>query len=169
MSVNQMSKRVIDIMETLTKNKAIAQLLLNDDVDNPYPYRTDVTEAQMRGLLMTKIFPYPFDVEVTTTDEAFIRVYYNDGEFNENETITESNIIIDIVVAKSLWLIRADDVLAGKVVGRVRPYELFDRVVDMVGKRSARPLVKFEGFQHLYINTKYEAFRLYATDFSVEA
>lgn len=163
MKLESMSKNVINIMYDLASLDGLAMLLLHNDKT---PYKTAVTEAEKNGLLMTKIVPFPFDTEAETADGSFIRVYYNDGEFNTNETIAECNLHIDIIVAKSLWLINDNQ---GK--GEIRPYSIMGRIVDRVGHRSvgSKTKVKFEGYQHLYVNTKFEAIRLYANYMSVES
>lgn len=162
-----MSKNIINIMFTLAKNEMLGRLLTHD-VSNPYDL--SLAKPTVEGLIKpdastAKIFPYPFDAEATDLDGSFIRVYYNDGEFNDNEVIVESNIHIDIIVSKTLWLINDN--------GReslIRPYDIAGRVIDLVGRRSIGTNVKlrFEGYQHLYVNTKYDCIRLYADYMSVE-
>lgn len=157
-----MSKNVISVMNALSSMDGIAMLLKNT---NKTPYKTAVTEADKKALLMTKIFPYPFDTEATVTDDVFIRIYYNDGEFNSNETIAESQLHIDIIVAKSLWLI--NDNLGN---GEIRPYSLMGRIVDRVGRNNVGGTkLNFTGYQHLYVNTQFECIRLYAEYMSVES
>jgi len=164
--INNLSKNVIDIMMVLKENQGLAELLANN-TDNPFDSKLppiDKNKLINPKSDMCKIFPFPFDPEATIEDASFLRVYYNQGEFNENETIQEISLHIDIIVAKSLWLIND---------GRrslIRPYEIMDRVIDMVGKRSISPIrVKFDGWQHLAVNTKFDAIRLYSDYFSVEA
>jgi len=165
--LNNLSKNVVDVMVTLSQNEGLVRLLLND-IENPLS--KDISATQKRNVInpsseYCRIFPYPFDPEATIEDTSFIRVYYNQGEFNENETIQEMNLHIDIVVAKSLWLINDGN------NSLIRPYEIMDRVVDLVGKRSINSLIKlkFDGWQHLAVNTKFDAIRLYSDYFSVEA
>ena len=51
----------------------------------------------------------------------------------------------------------------------IRPYEIMDRVVDLVGKRGIGDVrLEIAGFQHLYINTKFDSIRLYCNYTSVE-
>jgi hypothetical protein len=167
MKLETMSKNVVNVMFTLAKNEMLGRLLVHD-VSNPYDL--SLPKPEMMSLIkpdssISKIFPYPFDPEATTLDGSFIRVYYNDGEFNDNEVIAESQLHIDIICSKNLWLIdNGTDSL-------IRPYDIAGRVIDLVGRRSIGSTVKlkFKGYQHLYINTKYDAIRLYAEYMSVEA
>jgi len=174
MKMETMSNNVVGIMKQLVKNNAIVELLINNNNSLPLlmdanGLREKITDKIRDNTInpnsaSAKIFPYPFNVEATTTDGAFIRVYYNDGEFNDNEVIAESQLHIDIVVARSMWLIND-----GKK-SLVRPYEIMGRVIDQVGKRSVgSPIkIKFNGYQHLYVNDKFDAIRLYANYMSVE-
>lgn len=165
--INNLSKNIVDIMNILSQNQGLAELLVNNqsnpfDPSHPAINRQELINPKSK---LCRIHPYPFDPDAQIEDSSFIRVYYNQGEFNENETIQEMQLHIDIVVAKSLWLIND---------GRqslIRPYEIMDRVIDMVGKRSINNLIKlkFDGWQHLAVNTKFDAIRLYSDYFSVEA
>lgn len=164
--MESMSKNIVDIMFQLIKNEGLVRLLVNNESS---PLAKDVTIDKKKLInpssVESKILPYPFDVEATISDGAFIRVYYNDGNFNDNEVIAESQIHIDIICARSLWLINDND------KSLIRPYEIMGRVIDMIGKRSLNSTIKlkFEGYQHLYINTQFDAIRLYCNYMSVEA
>ncbi|MDE1406972.1 hypothetical protein [Bacillus licheniformis] len=166
MKLETMSKNVVNIMVTLARNEMLGRLLMHD-IDNPYDL--SLPKPEMADLIKpdsskAKIFPYPFDPEATKNDGSFIRVYYNQGEFNANETIAECDLHIDIIVSKQLWLINNGE------ESIVRPYDIAGRVVDLVGRNSINSLVKlkFEGYQHLYINTHFDAIRLFANYMSVE-
>jgi hypothetical protein len=164
--INTLSKNIVDVMVALSKNEGLARLLVNN-ADNPFDSSLPIIDKSK--LINPKsescrIYPYPFDPNATIEDSSFIRVYYNQGDFNENQVIQEMNLHVDIIVAKSLWL--CND-------GRnslIRPYEIMDRVIDMIGHRSGNPTikVKFDGWQHLAVNTKFDAIRLYSDYFSVE-
>lgn len=167
MKLETMSKNIVNIMFALAKNPMLGKLLVHD-VKNPYnptlatPKVADLIKPDSS---VAKIFPYPFDPDATTLDGSFIRVYYNDGDFNSNETIAESQLHIDIIVSKTLWLIdNGNDSL-------IRPYDIAGRVVDLVGRNSLNSTIKlnFKGYQHLYINTKFDCIRLYAEYMSVES
>lgn len=167
MKLETMSKNIVNIMFSLARNPMLGKLLTHD-VKNPYD--NNLAFPQVSDLIKpdastAKIFPYPFDPDATTMDGSFIRVYYNDGDFNSNETIAESQLHIDIIVSKTLWLIDNGN------ESLIRPYDIAGRVVDLVGRRSINSTVKlnFTGYQHLYINTKFDCIRLYAQYMSVEA
>lgn len=167
MKLETMSKNIVNVMFTLARNPMLGKILAYD-VKNPYDESLAVPTIDQLikpDASTARIFPYPFDPDAVTLDGAFVRVYYNDGEFNANEIIAESTIHIDIICSKTLWLI--DN---GKE-SLIRPYDIAGRIVDLVGRRSINSTVqlKFTGYQHLYINTKYDCIRLYAEYMSVES
>jgi len=168
MKLQSMSTTIVAVLKQLAKNQGLARLLVNDISD---PYSLPVNEEVMDALIdpssqFARIFPYSFDAEATTKDGSFIRVYYNDGRFNSNETIAQSDLHIDIVVARSLWLVSDKS----KDRSYVRPYEIAGLVVDNLGRNSIGSSVKlkFDGYQHIYVNTKFDAIRLYANYMSIE-
>ena len=162
MRTESMSKNIISILNELSNNDGLNCLLLNN-TKNPFknPVVTNLSKLIQDG----KMLPYPFDVEATTSDGALIRVYYNDGELDSAEVISESQIHIDIICARNLWLI--NDVNGQPLI---RPYEMLSRIIDSVGKRSVKSAIKLDikGYQHLYINSKFDAIRLYCEYMSVE-
>lgn len=166
MKLESMSKNIVNIMFELTKNDGLAQLLVNN-VDNPFDPNlppVDKSKLIIPNDDSSKIYPYPFDPEATVEDGSFIRIYYNEGRFGSNEVIVQSVIHIDIIVAKSLWLINDGE------RSLIRPYEIMGRIIDMLGSRSLNSTIKlkFEDWQHLSVNRKFDAIRLYSSYMSVE-
>jgi hypothetical protein len=161
-----MSKNIVNIMLQLSYSDGLVKLLVNN-VDNPFSSSLPViNNSQLINpdSIDARIFPYPFDPEAQIEDSSFIRVYYNNGEF-DGEIIAESQLHIDIIVAKSLWLINNE----GRSL--IRPYEIMGLVTDLLGTRSNNDTLKlkFTGWQHLAVNTKFDAIRLYSEYMSVEA
>lgn len=187
MKLETMSKNIVDVMLTLSKNEMLGRLLIHDvstpyDLSRPMPVQSDLINPKDDN---SKIQPFPFDEDgVTDESGSFIRIYYNNGDFNDNETIAESTILIDIICSKDLWLINNDPkfrynpdykpenpIPPTDIKSIIRPYDIAGRVVDLVGKRSIGKTVKlkFNGYQHLYINKKFHCVRLYAEYMSVES
>jgi hypothetical protein len=163
MRLESLSKNIVEVMKALAKNEGLARLLLHN-VSNP-DYQTAPEQKNNIANPSSdhcKIFPYPFDPEAQIEDECFIRVYYNDGELSENEVIAETQLNIDIICAKSLWLVDG---------GKIRPYEIMALVMNQIGQRSVGSTIKlkFDGFQHLAVNTKFDCIRLYSQYWTVEA
>uniref|UniRef100_A0AB39C6Z9 Uncharacterized protein n=1 Tax=Bacillus phage KoopaTroopa TaxID=3234046 RepID=A0AB39C6Z9_9CAUD len=164
MRFDSLSKNVVNVMKALSNNQGLLQLLVND-VENPFDPNLPVINGSNvinPKHALCRIKPYPFDVEATDTNGSFIRVYYNYGDLDESETISETTLHIDIVVAKELWLIKGN---------MIRPYEIMARVIDMVGKRGVGTGIKLNinGFQHLAVNTKFDAIRITSEYMTVEA
>lgn len=162
-----MSKSIVSTMNELAKNEGLARLLVNNvsnPFDNSHP-TIDKSKLIIPNSGESKIYPYPFDPQATVNDGSFIRVYYNNGELDTNEAIAESQIHIDIIVAKNLWLINDGE------NSLIRPYEILGRVIDMVGKNGLNENLRLDikGWQHLSVNTKFDAIRLYCEYFTVEA
>ncbi|MFQ3543652.1 hypothetical protein Q7A53_06170 [Halobacillus rhizosphaerae] len=165
MKLENLSKSIVDIMIQLAKNEGLARLLVNNE-KNPFLQPVeDKSNLIAREHPDSKIHPFPFDPDAITSDSSFVRVYHNDGEFDGSEVILETQLLIDIVVAKSLWLI--DD---GER-SLIRPYEIMGRIIDQIGSRSLNTTIKLDikGFRHLAVNTKFDAIRLYCEYLSIEA
>lgn len=170
-----MSKNVVNIMIQLAKNDALVKLLVNND-NTPFDEEVSLKMSELINPNSpdAKILPFPFDVDTAIEDSASIRVYYNDGEFDSSEVIAESQLHIDIICARSIWLMNdgktTDTYPNGDGNSKIRPYEIMGRVVDLLGRRSINSTIRlnFESYQHLYINAKYDAIRLYCNYMSVE-
>lgn len=165
MKLETMSKNIVEIMKALSKNEGLARLLSNN-ISNPFSIAVgDKSKLIDMSSENAKIFPYPFDPDATLEDGSFVRVYYNDGEFNSNETIAESDLHIDVIVAKSLWLIDDGD------RALIRPYEIIGRIIDTVGARAINSNIRlgFTSYQHLAVNGKFDAIRLYCEYMSIES
>lgn len=175
LTIDRMSSNVIAVMNALARNETIFKLIyfeddrpMNHDIKNP------VTEEDKRARDIfingsirnvnskeNKISPLPFNPEAQTEDSVFIRVYYNQGNLTHGELVHNTQMHVDIICSKELWLIE-DDV---RELGLIRPYAIFSRVVEEVGNRNANNEIKignFVGFQHLSVNAKFECIRLYS-------
>lgn len=166
MNFDTMSKNLTDVLSKLSKNDALCKLLINESTE---PLKDGLLPSINSEIIRptsknARIFPYPFAEDSTSEDGIFLRVYYNNGELDESEVIGEAQIHIDIVCAKSLWLIRTER------GSSVRPYEIMSRVMDSVGKKSVGSGIKlsFRRYQHMYVNQQFDAIRLYAKYMTVE-
>lgn len=163
-----LSSTVVNIMTELGRDEVLSRLLLSNESD-PYSY---VLPSNYSNRIISpkdeicKISPTPFDPTAQEKSESFIRVYYNQGSFDSVEVILEPQLFIDVVVAKDLWLISNKNTKQSLI----RPYEIMGRIVSRVGRQSlnGKTKMKFSGFAHLSVNTKFDALRLYCDSFSVE-
>lgn len=174
LTIDRMSSNVILVMEALARNESIFKLLyfkdsspFKHDIQNPI-LQEDVKarnvfvngDIKKINSVNNKITPLPFNPEAQENDEVFIRIYYNQGSIGSNEIIHSAQMHIDIICAKSLWLV--DDEV--RRIPLVRPYALMSRVMELVGNKNDNNEVKvgnFVGFQHLSVNNKFECIRMY--------
>lgn len=167
MRTESMSKNIVNIISELAKNDGLIRLLAND-IEKPLskPSQIGLSSLVNPKNSESRILPFPFDVDATTEEGSFLRIYYNDGEFDESGVIAESKIHIDIICSRNLWLINDDN----SNYSLIRPYEILSRIVSTIGRRSANPIIRLDiqGYQHLYINKKFDAIRLYCEYMSVE-
>lgn len=107
------------------------------------------------SLILKKIHPYPFDPIATTEDCTELRIYYPEGVFDSSGAVVETCVYIDIVVAKTLWLIND-----GKAA--IRPYMIMKYLFEHFHKKSIGTLgrVEFTNFAHLHINETFDAIRI---------
>lgn len=171
MKIHTMSSNVIDIMKALSYNEELINWIMIDKNVTTFNKSNRPTGFTNNQQIITqkdehcRILPIPFNPEAEEVDKSMIRVYYNQGDF-DSEIISESTLHIDIIVAKNLWLIYDE----GENRELIRPYAIMDTIMDTVGRRAGHPLVQvnFTGWQHLAVNTKFDAIRLYAEYFKPE-
>lgn len=166
MNFDTMSKNLTEVLAKLAKNDALCKLLINESAE---PLKGILPPSISNTIIrptseFARIFPYPFSEDSVSEDGVFLRVYYNNGELNASEVIGEAQLHIDIVCAKSLWLIRTER------GSSVRPYEIMSRVMDSVGKKSVGSGIKlsFRRYQHMYVNQQFDAIRLYSQYMTIE-
>lgn len=166
-------------MDALRYNDRLVNLSLIDDndiefsIDNrPKDFESNMNNMDRKNLQIInqnsdfcRIMPTPFNPNAVEEDRTMIRVYYNDGDF-DGEIISETSLFIDVIVAKSRWLIY--DQAQKEML--VRPYEIMTEIMDTIGRKSGNPIitVNFTGWQHLAVNTKFDAIRLYSRYFKPE-
>lgn len=168
--ITTMSSNIIKIMDALSKNENLVNLLIIDKNEANFYDKIDRPKGfEKNSQIITqcdeycRILPTPFNPEAEEEDISMIRVYYNQGLF-DGEIIDESTLHVDIIVAKKLWLIY--DTETKKQL--IRPYAIMDNIIDTVGRRSGNEVtVNFTGWQHLAVNTKFDAIRLYSDAFDV--
>jgi hypothetical protein len=152
-NIELMSDNLTIILGELIKNQNIVKYL-SYNVKNPLS-QPDVT-LPAKNLIESKIHPYPFDPITTSEEVVEIRVYYPDGAIDDSKAVIETGVYIDIVCAKSLWLIND-----GK--SAVRPYMIMKELFQLFADRSVGTVgrLDFQGFEHLHVNEKFDAIRLH--------
>lgn len=162
-SLNNMSNNVVDVMIALAENKGIRALLYIDD-SNPLHNLHDERIPSAKEILSPesdkrRISPVSFNTEAQINDRTEIRVYYNIGRFSSEGKHVDYNMHIDIICAKSLWLINHPV----KSRSLIRPYEIMSRIFDSVGKKNLNDLNigRPVQFQMLSVNERFDSIRIY--------
>ena len=170
MKMNYLSKNVVGIIQKLGNDPFLSNMIMNDSTT---PFDPSIYEDNCK--CFKRIAPYPFNPDAEENDASFIRVYYNQAEFDKSEVISDARLHIDIIVAKNLWLIndgqKTNHYPDGNGDSLIRPYRILERVVEVLTSSHlpSSERVSFEGWQHLAVNTKFDAIRLYAEHFSVNS
>lgn len=147
-----LSRNLTLMLQQLLQNKEVVKYLAYN-VKNPLS-QPDVP-LPATSLMFKNLHPYPFDSFATTEDCSQIRVYLPSGTFGTKEIVADTTIFIDIIVAKSLWLVNDGQAL-------IRPYELMKLIVSMFSETSVGTLgqIKFNKFVHLAINERFNGIRI---------
>lgn len=152
--MEQMSSQLILALEKMLGSQTLCKYLWYDD-KNPLA-QPDIADTST--LLMTKIYPLPFDVTQTikTTDSCQVRVYF--PSINFKDRVVEGAIMsFDVIVAKNLWLVNTGEY-------KVRPYEIASEILNIFDEKRHGNLgtLRFNGGRHLAINEKFDAWQLTA-------
>lgn len=144
---------VMMLQEVLKDEEIVKYLNYNDKTPLSKPSPT----LPANDLMLNKVFPFPFDVNVTTEEGSQVRIYFPKGFFKSKEIVTDTVVVFDIVVAKSLWLVNDGD-------PKIRPYEIMKNIVNLFSDKNIGTIgrLNFDNFTHLLINEKFSGIRLYA-------
>lgn len=166
--LDNLSKSVIVLMNKISKNRDIMQLLLkNSDT----PFREPATDEEIKqaknplDVVHGKILPFPFSPTASTKEQTTIRVFFPTGTLDSSSVWSNSDVVIDIVVARGLWLIKNE-----RNEYEVRPYRIMSELVTDLSNEVIHPmgLLKVSGFEHLSVNQEFDALRLFINFDSIE-
>lgn len=148
-----LSPNLLVILNQIIQNQNIAKYLYYD-VTNPLE-QPDIADTSV--LNFNKVFPYPFDPELTTEDCSQIRVFYWDGAIKR--VIEETKVMFDIIVAKKLWLINDNNTPA------IRPYQIMSELVTTLDDKSIESVgrLHFNNFRHVSVDQQFDAIRVLAS------
>lgn len=153
-NIDFISDNIVIIIEELIGIQKLSKYLIHNE-NNPQ-HQSDLF-LPVKDLVGSKIFAFPFDPIATTTASSNIMVYYPNCEFQSNSVVALAPIYLDIVVAKSLWLIND-----GKP--QIRPYMIMKEIMEHFNDISIDTLGKlhFHGFLHVNVNPQFDCIRLIA-------
>lgn len=159
LKINNISTNLTLILQEMVKNQNICKYL-NYNQKNPLS-QNNLT-LPLNSLIMTKIFPYPFDVSTVDEDMSNVRVYYPKGDFTNNQVIENTDVFFDIIVAKNLWLVNDGTSL-------IRPYEIMKEIYNDFQNKSVSTVgrLKFKRFIHVPVNKSFDCVRLVAEMFTL--
>ena len=154
MRLKQLSPTLITIMDEILKNENLCKLLQYGNKGNPFA-EPDITNKD--SLIMSKIFPFPFDNQVTTEEGIQLRIYYFDRGITANNTVTNVIIHFDIVCSKSrdTWLMNDGEM-------KFKPDEIVSEITDHFSDKIIKNIGKlnFQRGYNVYVNDKFDIIRL---------
>lgn len=151
------STELVNIINTLVKdNRILAKLLINNTT-SPYstPDKVDDVNYNYQSLIMTNIYPFPFDNSVSTTEKTELRVFFGKEFYESNANVQDRIVVFDIITAKSLWRINANGVV-------FRPYEIKDNIIETFRKARIPSVgnIVFVESSPLMVNETFSGIRL---------
>lgn len=147
-----LSPNLIIILNELIKNQNIVKYLYYNQ-KNPLSQSNLTLPAT--NLMFDKVFPYPFFIDVETEEGSQIRVYYPKGRIEDGRVIEDTMVYVDILVAKTLWLVNDGE-------AKIRPYEMMKEIINHFYRKPIGTLgsLTFDEFTHLTVNDKFSGVRL---------
>jgi len=117
----------------------------------------DITDVS--SLLYNQVFPSPFDTTIEQEDCSQLRVFYQTGKIQNDMVVDNINVIFDIIVAKSLWLIND-----GNGNSQVRPYMIMSELEKQFRNQSVGRAGRllFQSFDHIMVDKMFNGIRLTA-------
>lgn len=154
-NLDLLSPNLILILKTAAQSDSLNKYLYYD-VEQP---TLQPSLADRNILLMNKMWPMRFDEQIEIEDCSQLRVYYLNGDFANDMVVSEMNVVFDIIVAKSLWLINESDGSSS-----VRPYSIANELIKQFRNKSVGTVGKllFKNFRHIAVNNKFDGIRLVA-------
>jgi hypothetical protein len=146
------------------RKKQIVSQLIKYDNDTPFT-NPILTKKESSDLFLDRVYPFPFE---SYTDKAVseLRVYFPDLEFDSTGSVEDYTIFFDIIVHKSLYLIRNEE---NKPV--FRPFRIAQEIIDIFNDKdfynnNPSPIGKNIAFKQMYnikVDNGYQCLRLIAT------
>lgn len=153
MKFELLSDNLVVFLEEIIKNQDLCKLIKYDTY-NPLSEEDLILPQDV--LINERLFPVPLNPDILDDDCTQINVFYPRGDFDGSGVININALFVDIVVARSLYLINID----GK--SKVRAYEIMKEIVKTFEGKSISTLGKlhFLSWVHIQANKKFEVIRL---------
>lgn len=159
MRIEYLGANLVTAMKELTTSQNLAKLLTYQDTPYSNP---NLSADELQGLILSKLFPYPFTLNTVPDDVCHIYVWNPYGTFKNGEVIEHNDFYWDIVCAKSLWLCNVG-------YASIRPYEVMKEIIKIYNDRSISTLgrVHFTDWEHLIIDNQFSGIRLIGNNFTI--
>lgn len=147
-----LSDNLVLIINKLLENDNLCKLIYYNSKN---PYNELPISNKNETLMLTKIFPYPFNEKVETELGTQLHIFYPELEIQNNVVVEEVVVFVDIIVGKTLWLINDGQ-------PKVRPYEIAKEIVNIFHDKSIDTLGQLDFFtiQQLNVNNVFSGIRL---------
>jgi hypothetical protein len=155
MKLELLSDNLIIILQEIMKQQNLCKLI-NYNESTPLAQTDLVLPAS--SLLRTSLFPYSSDDETIVEDCVQLRVWVYTGNF-KGADISINDVFLDIVIAKSLFLITIDG------EPKLRPYEIMKELINTFDGINISTLgrLNFKTWHQLSFNeSKFITFRIRA-------
>jgi len=155
MKLEYLSDNLVIILQEVMKQQNLCKLIKYNQ-SNPLEQTDLVLPAS--DLLMSSLFPYSADDEVTIDNCVQLRCWVYTGKF-EGADISINDVFLDIVLAKDLFLITINN------KPQLRPYEIMKELIKTFDRISISTLGKLHfinWYQLSSIGSNFITFRIRA-------
>lgn len=164
--MQNIGKGIVTIIKELRADKELMCLLLSQTTE-PMKDSTITNEYIAEQTTPDKniLSPYPFNELAQTKDIPQLRVYAANTYLSSADVFSDTSLVFEIMIPKSLWLIWDEEGMA-----TIRPYEISARVLNVLKDVELKGLgkLKFDGFSQISVGTSFEGLRLFAKYWTIE-
>lgn len=164
--LKNVGKSLVTIIQELRADKGLMQLLLSNK-NRPYEDMsiTDAFIEKQTAPDLNILSPFPFNELAQVADVSQLRVFSANTYLSSNNIISDTGIVFEILIPKSLWLIWDEN---GD--STIRPYEISARILNVLLDKNLKGLgkLKFDGFSQISVGTSFEGIRLFAKYWTIE-
>ncbi|MFB0831555.1 hypothetical protein ACEU2D_18370 [Brevibacillus laterosporus] len=109
------------------------------------------------SLVMTHIFPYPFDLETTDSECVQLRVSFPELTIS-NRFFENTQILFEVALSKNLWNITIDDETS------LRPFEIMSEIIEQLSNKRIPKIGEliFTGARFVNYNSKFNGYEVTA-------
>lgn len=148
------------VLDNEREKQIISQLIYYDN-ENPLSQLV-LTQDECKNLFLDRVFPYSFE-SYSSKAITELRVFFPELDFKNGQIVEDYLIVFDIIVHKSLYMIRSEN---DKV--EFRPYRIAQEIMKMLNdkefyKINPHPIgsgINFKRVMPLKIDDNFQCLRL---------